>query len=381
MEQREVYLDNSATTQVCEEAAQAVLRAMRREYGNAASLHKKGWEAQKLLIEAKKGLARLLACEEGEIYFTSGATESNNISILGGTAAAKRRGDRIVTTAVEHASVLACAGELERQGYEVVKILPREDGNFDPMDFYEAVDDRTVLVSAMYVNNETGLLLPVEEIGKAVKRKNPNVLFHVDAVQGFLKQPLRLKRSPIDLLSASGHKIYAPKGVGLLYLRKGVRVKPLFFGGGQQDGIRVGTEAVPLAAGFYAAAKQVAEHQKQDLAHYEKLKEHLLSRMAQIEDVSINEKGNCVPYIVNLSVKKVRSEVMLHFLEQYGIYVSSGSACSKGAKSHVLSAFGYADDRIDTALRLSFSPQTTKEDLDYFADKLKEGAQTLMKLK
>lgn len=381
MEGREVYLDNSATTKVCKAALEAAVLGMEKEYGNAASLHKKGWEAQKLLDAAKKGFARLLGCEEQELYFTSGATESNNLSILGGAAGAKRRGRRVVTTTMEHASVLACMEELEAQGYEVVRIGPKEDGGFDPADFCSAVDENTVLVSCMMVNNETGLLFPVEEIGRAVKRKNPQVLFHVDAVQGFMKLPLSLKRSAIDLLSASGHKIFAPKGIGLLFIRKGVRIKPLFFGGGQQNGIRVGTENVPLASAFYAAAEELAKNRKEHYALYEMLKSRLLERVGEIPEVSVNSKDSCVPYIVNLSVAKIRSEIMLHYLEQFGIYVSSGSACSKGAKSHVLAAFGYPAERIDTALRVSFSPETTIDDIDYFAEKLKEGSTSLMKMK
>ena len=275
----------------------------------------------------------------------------------------------------------ACLEELERQGYEIIKLLLKDDGNYDPLDFYHAVDEHTVLVSCMMVNNETGLLLPIEEIGKAVKRKNPKTLFHVDAVQGFMKLPLKLKRAPIDLLSASGHKIYAPKGIGLLYIRKGVRVKPLFYGGGQQNGIRVGTDSVPLISGFYAAAEQISKHQNENVSHYEQLKQHLVNQLQPIKDIAINSKGNSVPYIINFSVDKIRSEIMLHFLEQHGIYVSSGSACSKGAKSHVLEAFGYPNRRIDTAIRVSFSPDITIEDIDYFVDKLQEGIDTLIKMK
>lgn len=377
--QREVYLDNSATTRVCPAAAEAVLHAMTEEYGNAASLHRKGWEAQKLLDGARKALAGVLACEAGELYFTSGATEANNLALFGVAEAARRRGNRIVTTAVEHASVLGCIPELERRGFEVVQVSPREDGRFDPADFHAAVDDRTVLVSCMMVNNETGALLPVEEIGRAVKRRQPDVLLHVDAVQGFAKLPLRLKRSPVDLLSASGHKIGAPKGIGLLFLRKGVRVKPLLYGGGQQNGIRPGTDSVPLACGFAAAAAEASAAREQNLSHYRALREELLAALDGLPDVSLNSMGDCVPYIVNLSVAGIRSEIMLHYLEQSGIYVSSGSACSKGANSHVLKAFGLPPERIDTALRLSFSPENTPEDIRLFARRLRDGMQTLIK--
>ena len=212
---REVYLDNSATTKVCEPAVRAAVQVMQTDYGNAASLHRKGFEAEQHITAAKKAIAAVLGCTEQELYFTSGATESNNMSLIGAADANKRRGKKIITTAIEHASVLETAAYLERQGYEVVRLQPNADGQYTPMDFYNAVDEQTVLVSAMFVNNEIGCSLPVTDIAKAVKRKNPNTLFHTDAVQGFLKLPLKLKNSGIDLLSASGHKIYAPKGIGL----------------------------------------------------------------------------------------------------------------------------------------------------------------------
>lgn len=381
MAQQEIYLDNSATTKVSAASANAVVKMMTEDYGNAASLHRKGYEAEQTLISAKKTFASLLSCREDEIYFTSGATESNNMALQGAAEAGKRRGKKIVITAIEHASVLETAAYLERCGYEIVKIYPNEQGEFSPIDFFHAVDEKTILVSAMMVNNETGLMLPVLEIAKAVKRKNPKTLFHTDAVQGFLKQPLRLKNSEIDLLSASGHKVYAPKGIGLLYIKKGVRITPLFYGGGQQNGIRVGTDSLPLIAGFEAAVKEYLPRQKEYAEHYQKLREHLLNRLSEIPEISINSNEHCVPYIVNISVAKIRSEVMLHFLEQSQIYVSSGSACSKGAKSHVLSALGLENERIDTALRISFSKGTTAEQLDILADRLCLGIASLAKMK
>jgi cysteine desulfurase len=381
LEQKEIYLDNSATTKVSQSSAEAVLRAMTINYGNPASLHQKGYRAEQLITAAKKVFASELSCLESELYFTSGATESNNLSILGTASVKKRQGKKIITTAIEHASVLACFDHLKTMGYETVLIEPNADGVFDPMDFYRAVDDQTILVSTMFVNNEMGMKLPIMEIGKAVKKKNPNTVFHVDAVQGFGKLPLRLKNSPIDLLSASGHKIYAPKGIGLLYLKRGVRIDPLFYGGGQQNGIRVGTENVPLIAGFAEAFREVAENREQYRLHFETLKAQLLKAVSVIPDISVNTAGDCVPYIVNLSIDRVRSEVMLHFLEQDGIYVSSGSACSKGAKSHVLKALGLSDRRIDSALRISFSPETTTEDLDFLVERLELGIKTLMKSK
>ncbi|MGI5959593.1 MAG: cysteine desulfurase family protein [Massiliimalia sp.] len=379
--QREIYLDNSATTRVCPESAQAVMEIMTQNYGNAASLHRKGYEAEQVLIHAKKTFASVLGCQESEIYFTSGATESNNMCLIGAAKARRRQGNKIVITGLEHPSVLEPAAYLEREGWEVVRVMPNEQGSFTPEQFAEVVDENTVLVSTMFVNNETGLILPVQEIAKAVKRKNPKVLFHTDAVQGFMKLPLKLRNSQIDLLSASGHKVYAPKGIGLLYIKKGVRLTPLFYGGGQQNGVRVGTDSVPLIGGFAAAVEANAVKIQEHLKHYQSLKEHLLKLAESAEEITVNSTDACAPFVVNLSVDRIRSEVMLHFLEQRGIYVSSGSACSKGEKSHVLRALGLPSERIDTALRLSFSPQTTKEDLDEFMAACHAGYSQLAKLK
>lgn len=379
--QREIYLDNSATTRVCPESAQAVMEIMTQNYGNAASLHRKGYEAEQVLIHAKKTFASVLGCQESEIYFTSGATESNNMCLIGAAKARRRQGNKIVITGLEHPSVLEPAAYLEREGWEVVRVMPNEQGSFTPEQFAEVVDENTVLVSTMFVNNETGLILPVQEIAKAVKRKNPKVLFHTDAVQGFMKLPLKLRNSQIDLLSASGHKVYAPKGIGLLYIKKGVRLTPLFYGGGQQNGVRVGTDSVPLIGGFAAAVEANAVKIQEHLKYYQSLKEHLLKLAESAEEITVNSTDACAPFVVNLSVDRIRSEVMLHFLEQRGIYVSSGSACSKGEKSHVLRALGLPSERIDTALRLSFSPQTTKEDLDEFMAACRAGYSQLAKLK
>ena len=375
----QIYLDNAATTKVCAQAADAAADAMLHTYGNPSSLHRLGMEAENLVTKAKKQLAAALSCQPGEILFTSGATESNNLAILGGCKAARRSGNKIVTSAVEHPSVLEPVRALEREGYEVSYIRPREDGSFSAQDFVDAVDERTALISAMLVNSEVGTRLPVEEITAGVRQKNPKTLVHIDAVQGFGKIPLSAKKLGADLISVSGHKIYAPKGIGALYIKKGVRVSPLLYGGGQQNGLRVGTECVPLIAAFGEAAAFCSACQRDVLARYKQLREDLLETLSQIPDVTVNSPEGSVPYILNLSVKGIRSEILLHFLEQAGIYVSSGSACSKGAKSHVLAAMGLPDERIDTAIRLSFSYETTGEQLTAFAARLKEGIDTLMK--
>lgn len=378
---KEIYLDNSATTKVCQKSIDAVINAMQNDYGNATSLHRKGFEAEKLIINAKKEISKALMCNENEIFFTSGATESNNMAIIGSVLANKRRGKKIITTAIEHSSVLESTKFLESMGYEIVRIKPNENGEFLPLDFFNAVDDNTVLVSAMFVNNETGTILPVCEIAKAVKAKNKQTIFHTDAVQGFLKIPLKVKNTDIDLLSFSGHKIYAPKGIGALYIKKGTKIQPLLYGGGQQNGIRVGTDSVPLISGLGQAVAEILPQREKLLSNYKELKTYLISMLENNDNVIINSKQNDAPYIVNISVKKIRSEIMLHYLEQFNIYVSSGSACSKGANSHVLSAFGYSKDRIDTALRISFSKDTTKEDLEFFVEKLNDGINSLAKMK
>lgn len=375
----QIYLDNAATTKVCAQAADAAADAMLHTYGNPSSLHRLGMEAENLVTKAKKQLAAALSCQPGEILLTSGATESNNLAILGGCKAARRSGNKIVTSAVEHPSVLEPVRALEREGYEVSYIRPREDGSFSAQDFVDAVDERTALISAMLVNSEVGTRLPVEEITAGVRQKNPKTLVHIDAVQGFGKIPLSAKKLGADLISVSGHKIYAPKGIGALYIKKGVRVSPLLYGGGQQNGLRVGTECVPLIAAFGEAAAFCSACQRDVLARYKQLREDLLEILSTIPDVTVNSPEGSVPYILNLSVKGIRSEILLHFLEQAGIYVSSGSACSKGAKSHVLAAMGLPDERIDTAIRLSFSYETTGEQLTAFAARLKEGIDTLMK--
>ncbi len=373
----EAYLDNSATTRVCDSACRAAVAAMQTCYGNPSSLHGMGFAAEKLVTAARKQLADALGCNAGELIFTSGATESNNLAIGGLTAAYPRNGKKIVTTAIEHPSVSEPCRRLEEAGYTVVRLPLDSNGHISPEAFAAAVDEQTALVSFMLVNNEIGTLLDAEQICRAVKRKNPKTLIHIDAVQGFCKVPFRLKQVAADTVSLSGHKIYAPKGIGALYIRKGVRLRPLTVGGGQEKGLRAGTESVPLIAAFGAAVAETYPKLEQHLAGYRELNGYLRERLAAFPEITVNSKPDAVPYILNLSVKGIRSEIMLHHLERGGVYLSSGSACAKGAQSHVLAALGLRREESDSALRVSFSPETTREQLDALVSGIAEGLATL----
>ncbi len=349
---------------------------METEYGNPSSLHRMGFQAERTVELARKRLAAALFCEPSELYFTSGATEANNLALLGCAAAHGRRGRTVVTTAVEHPSVLEAAKELERQGFTVKRLLPGPDG-YTPEQFAGAVDEDTILVSCMLVNNETGLVFPVEEIARAVKRRNPGIFFHCDGVQGFLKLPLRMRGSAVDMLSISGHKVRAPKGVGALYIKKGVRILPRTFGGGQQQGLRSGTEPVPLIAALGAAAEVQRGRILEELDRYRELKARLLSACEGIEGVTVRSGEDCAPHIVSLSLLGVRSEVLLHFLEGRGVYVSSGSACSKGRGSYVLEALGVPRLDADETVRVSFGAETGPEAVDALAAGLREAGASL----
>lgn len=369
----EIYLDNCATTKVCSQAADACMKAMTEQYGNPSSLHKKGVEAENILTAARKTAASILNCDPDCIIFTSGATESNNMAILGGTAARKRDGKTIVTCSVEHASVEHAAAFLEKQGYTVKRVKPRTDGNFAAEDFINAVDDDTVLLTFMMVNNELGSVLPYEAIIPAVRRKYPKILIHMDAVQGFTKFPINVRKLDVDLISFSGHKLYAPKGIGGLYVKKGVRIEPIIHGGSQERALRSGTQAVPLIAAFDEALKLCRDEGTKFMETYRFCNSYLRQAFQKMPEVVINSPENASPHVLNISVPGVPSEIMLHFLEQHDIFVSSGSACSKGAKSVVLKAYGLPEERVKSALRLSFCKDTTKEQLDVFLDTLEQG--------
>ena len=368
----EIYLDNSATTRVCEKSAEKVLELMTQCYGNPSSLHKKGLEAQREVAHARQAVAVSLGAQPREIIFTSGGTEANNLAVLGGAAAGRRRGKRIVTTAIEHPSVLEPMRQLEKEGFEVVFLTPDADGRVPEEAVLKAVTGDTILISVMAVNNELGSIQPIEVLKKAVKRAGAPALVHVDGVQAYGKLPLRPEKLGIDLLTVSGHKIHGPKGVGALYVSKNARILPRTFGGGQERELRPGTEAAPLIAGLGAAVEELPDW-RQAYSRMEKLRDYTLQKLSGLEGVEVNSPVEGLPYLLNFSALGIRSETMLHFLAQRGIYVSSGSACAKGKQSHVLKAAGLPDSRISSAIRVSFSRENTERDADALAAGVREG--------
>lgn len=373
----EHYLDNSATTVVSQKAAEKAFEVMLKCYGNPSSLHAKGLEAEKELELARNLIARAIGCESDRLFFTSGGTEANNTAVFGACQALKKRGNKIVVSAVEHSSILEAVKELENRGFSAEYIAPEKDGIIPPQKVADAVDDSTVLVSVMTTNNELGAVNDISAVVKAVRKKKSSVIIHTDAVQAFGKIPVKAKKSDVDLLTVSAHKIHGPKGVGALYIKKGVRIVPLHFGGEQEKKIRPGTEALPLICAFGEA---VGEFNIDE--NYQKVKElnlYARKKLSAIGGVVINSGDNALPYILNISVRGIRSETMLHFLEQNEIYVSSGSACAKGKPSHVLSAVGINRDLADSALRISFSKFNNKGDIDALAECIEKGCKSLVK--
>ncbi len=374
---KEIYLDNSATTKVYTEAAEAAFKVMTEIYGNPSSLHMKGVEAEKVLEEARKEVANALGGNPDGLYFTSGGTEANNLAVIGGALAKKRRGNKVIVSAYEHDSVIKSAKQLEEMGFSVTWLAPDENGIITPLSVFEAIDEKTVLVSVMLVNNEIGAINPIKEICAAAKRKNPEVVFHTDAVQGFCKVPFKAEKAGVDLVTVTAHKIGGPKGIGALWMKKGARVIPNHFGGEQEKQLRPGTQAMPLIAAFGKAVSIETASSSERKEHMKELEKYLKESIKDIDGVVLNSKEDAIPNIVNISAVGIRSEIMLHFLENRGIYVSSGSACALGAKSHVLAAMGYDSARIDSAIRISFGRETEKEDIDELVAALKDAMSTL----
>ncbi len=373
----ECYFDNSATTKPCPEAVDAAVDALTNRWGNPSSLHKPGDDANRLLTECRKTVAATLRAQPEEIVFTGCGTDSNNLAIFGSALALRRRGSRIVTTDIEHPSVEEPMKRLEEFGFEVVRLPVDSTGTVSKADLIDAVTPKTILVSMMMVNNEVGSIQPVKAAAAAVRRAGAPALIHTDCVQAYGKMPLNPKQLGVDLLSASGHKIHGPKGVGFLYIRKGVRLKPYLLGGGQERGLRSGTEAMPNIAGLAAAAAAVGDLSA-NRAHVQALRDSLVEQV-QGDGVVVNSAKEALPYVLNLSVPGIPSEVLRNFLSERGIYVSTGSACSKGHRSRVLQEMGLPPERIDSAVRISFSHYNTQEEVDYTAAAIREAIATLRK--
>lgn len=376
----EAYLDNSATTRCSDRACQLMVDLLTKDYGNPSSLHMKGIEAERFVETAKKKIAKTLRVSEKEIIFTSGGTESNNLAIIGAAMANRRAGNHIITTSIEHASVENPMEFLKEQGFEITYLSVDENGIISLEELEEAVTEQTILVSMMQVNNEIGAIEPVAEAAELIKKKNPDTLIHVDAIQSYGKMYIYPKKLGIDMLSVSGHKIHGPKGSGFLWVKEKTKLKPLILGGGQQKGMRSGTENVPAIAGLGEAAEEIYENLDEKRAHLYGLKQRFIDGIEKLEGTHVNGKigEDSAPHIVSVSFEGIRSEVLLHSLEDRGIYVSSGSACSsnnhagkqKGSKT--LRNIHLKENLLDSTLRFSFSVHTTEEEIDYALEVLGE---------
>lgn len=376
-----IYLDNAATTQVAPEVADVIYESLKTDFANPSSLYGIGAATESKMNKARALVASCIGAKPTEIHFTASASESDNIAIYGLALARKNWGKRVITSTYEHPAVRRPFEMLEEIGFEVVKIRPDQDGNLDENAFLRAVNSSTCLVSFIHVNNETGRVVDIERLSRLIKEKNPRTRIHVDAVQSFMKLPLDVKKLKIDSLAFSAHKINGPKGIAGLYLRSGVNIKPLFVGGGQEGGIRSGTENVPYILGLAKACELLKPNLRRHLAHYTELRDRLTDGLKEFDNVVINSPANRVPYTLNFSFLNYRSETLLHFLDSKGICVSSGSACSKGAVSHTLERMKLSEDRIDSALRISFGADNTLEDIDALLAGLKEAKEKLQKVK
>ena len=372
----EHYLDNSATTRVCPEAAEAALKAMTENYGNPSSTHTKGREAKRLLDESRRQVASALGCTPQELVFTSCGSESDNWAILKGAELMRRRGRHVISSAVEHDAVLKSLEELERQGYEVTRLRPDRTGAISVQSVLDALREDTILVSLMLVNNETGAVTDIAAIARAMKKAASQALLHTDAVQAFMKLPFTAKSLGADMISVSGHKIHAPKGIGALYIRNGLKLKPFILGGSQESGRRAGTEAMPQIAAFgtaCAAAKALFRENTEHMAALRRLAIEELSR--EIPEMVVI--GGGAPHILSISLPGWRSEVLMNFLEEREIYVSKSSACKKGGRSHVLEAMGLEPKIIDGAIRIGLSRFNTQEDIYALAEGLRAARERL----
>lgn len=379
----EAYLDNSATTSCSKAATEKMVELLTQDYGNPSSMHMKGVIAEKYITEAKKKIAKTLKVEEKELVFTSGGTESNNLAIIGSALANKRAGMHVITTSIEHASVTNPFIWLSENGFEVTYLGVDGNGQVKMDELKNAIRPDTILVSIMHVNNEIGALQQIEEIGKVIKNLNSKCLFHVDAIQSYGKMAIFPKKWNVDMLSVSGHKIHGPKGSGFLFIKDKTKVKPLIHGGGQQKGMRSGTENVPAIAGLAVASEEMYQNLEENRNHLFSLRDYFIEEVEKLDGVSVNGKKDhdSAPHIVSVSIEGVRAEVILHTLEDRNIYVSAGSACAsnKPAISSTLQSIGLKKELLDSTVRFSFSIHTTKEELDYALEVMREVIPMLQK--
>lgn len=372
----EVYLDNAATTRVCPEAADIAYKTMLETYGNPSSTHTKGREAKAVLDNARKQLAAALDCAPGEVYFTSCGSEGDNWAIINGAESMRRKGLHIISSEVEHDAVRKSMDELKRRGFEVTMLKPESDGSISPEAVAAALRPDTVLVSLMMVNNETGAVTDIAAVAKALKKAKSIALLHTDAVQGFMKVPFSAKRLGADMITVSGHKIHAPKGIGALYIKTGVKIKPYIIGGAQESGLRAGTEAMPQIAAFGKACELAKASMNDATERMAQLRQYAARRIvAEMPEAVII--GGGAPHILSVSLPGWRSEVLMNFLEARSVFVSRSSACKKGGRSHVLEAMGLPAEVIDGAVRISLSRYTTKDELDELCSALKDAHDTL----
>lgn len=372
----EVYLDNAATTRVCPEAADIAYKTMLDNYGNPSSTHTKGREAKAVLDNARKQLAAALDCAPGEVYFTSCGSEGDNWAIINGAESMRRKGLHIISSEVEHDAVRKSMDELKRRGFEVTMLKPESDGSISPEAVAAALRPDTVLVSLMMVNNETGAVTDIAAVAKALKKAKSIALLHTDAVQGFMKVPFSAKRLGADMITVSGHKIHAPKGIGALYIKTGVKIKPYIMGGAQESGLRAGTEAMPQIAAFGKACELAKASMNDATERMAQLRQYAAGRIvAEMPEAVII--GGGAPHILSVSLPGWRSEVLMNFLEARSVFVSRSSACKKGGRSHVLEAMGLPAEIIDGAVRISLSRYTTKDELDELCSALKDAHDNL----
>lgn len=370
----QVYLDNSATTRCYDSVRDVVGKVMCEEYGNPSSVHNMGFAAEKYITWSKEVLAGIMKVQTKELYFTSGGTESDNIALQGVARANKRAGKHIITTGIEHPAILNTAIYLEEEGFEVTFLSVDDKGLISLDELEQSLRPDTILVSIMHVNNEIGTVLPIEDASRIIKKYNRNIIFHVDAVQGFGKYRIMPKRMGVDIVSVSGHKIHGPKGSGLLYVDSKVKISPIMFGGEQQSNLRSGTENVPGIAGLATAAKEIYKNMDMNHRRMRELKEYLMESILELDDVQIHGQTgvNSAPHILSVGFAGVRSEVLLHTLEERGIYVSAGSACASNHPgiSGVLRSIGVEQKYIESTIRFSLSEFTTKEEIDYTVETL-----------